>query len=351
MIDRGHRGCVEAALAHEAGARTPVNNFAIVTAARSAGMTVDEARWRPEVSATVSIDYALKTRSDFVKPILDSQAPFADLGAEVSFPEDDYGYIRSHLVKDAEDVDSLAFFDPRAAEECPFFSKIFVEGLEATAAALPEDLHVCGLSWGPFTTAGLLMGAEQMLMATFMDRDMVRSLVDKSAGFVLDMQAAMLEAGATVIWMADPTSSGDMISPGMFEDLSFGAIKSVMEGAKAASGAPAFLHICGDTTGILPMIPDTGTDCFSFDHAVDIAAAKGLAGKRVALMGNIDPVKLIMDGSPEAVARECARMIGIAGTEGGYVIAPGCETPQSSPDANVEAMGRAGTEYWLGNGR
>ena len=33
-------------------------------------------------------------------------------------------------------------------------------------------------------------------------------------------------------------------------------------------------------------------------------------------------------------------------TDGGFILAPGCETPISSPDANVIAMGEAGTDYW-----
>ena len=37
MKDAGHRACVEAALKFEKTDRTPVNNFAVVTSARSAG--------------------------------------------------------------------------------------------------------------------------------------------------------------------------------------------------------------------------------------------------------------------------------------------------------------------------
>ena len=158
MKDAGHRACVEAALNFETTDRTPVNNFALVTAARSAGYKVDEARWNPQLSAKVSTDYALKTESDFVKPILDSQVPFQDMGMKVRFPEDDYGRVPGHVVENAEDIDKLAVFDPYAAEECPGFTKVFVEALEETSRNLPEDLHVCGLSWGPITTAGYCMG-------------------------------------------------------------------------------------------------------------------------------------------------------------------------------------------------
>lgn len=75
MKDAGHRDAVAAAMNFESIGRTPVNNFAVVTAARSAGYTVTQARNDPLLSARVSVDYAMKTRSDFVKPILDSQIP------------------------------------------------------------------------------------------------------------------------------------------------------------------------------------------------------------------------------------------------------------------------------------
>lgn len=345
--DCGHRSAVEAALKHEKGDRTPVNNFALVTAARSAGMKVDDARWHPEVSARVSIDYALKTHSDFVKPVLDSQIAFLDMKMDVKFPEDDYGSVKKSPIKSAEDVDELAYFDPAAAKECPNFTKVIVEGISETEKQLKEDLHICGLSWGPITTAGYMMGTENMLLATMMgDEDMVKKLIDKTADFVLAQQIKMIDSGATVMWMADPTSSEDLISPDMFGEYSQKAITSVIKGTKKKHKVDAYLHICGNTTDILKVLPDTGCNCFSFDHAVDIEKAKKIAGRRIALMGNIDPVSMIMQGKPDRITEHCYRMIDAAGRDGGYILAPGCETPISSPDANVIAMGLAGKTYW-----
>lgn len=342
---------MEAALNHETYERTPVNNFALVTAARSAGLKVDDARWHPEVSARVAIEYSLKTHSDFVKPVLDSQVPFMDLGMDVKFPEDDYGSVKSTLVDTAEDVDGLAFFDPARAAECPNFTNVIVRGLEETSEQLEEDLHICGLSWGPFTTAGYLMGAENMLMMTMLDEeDTVKELVDKTAEFVLAQQLKMIDAGATVMWMADPTSSQDLISPEMFDDLSFGALETVIGGTKREYDVPAFLHICGNTTDILKTLPKTGCDCFSLDHAVDLAAAKRIAGKDIALMGNIDPVQMMLQSTPDRITGRCFEMIEAAGIDGGYILAPGCETPIACPDENVVAMGLAGIDYWRQKG-
>lgn len=345
MKDAGHREAVRAALDFERIDRTPVNNFAVVTAARHAGIKVDEARWKPSISAKVAVDYAMATESDFVKPVLDSQVPLKDMGMQVRFPEDDYGSVPGHIVDDAEDIDKLHIFDPDNASECPGFTSIR-EALACTASILPEDLHICGLSWGPITTAGYFMGAENMMFATMVDPDIVKKLVAKSAELVSVMERAMIESGATLMWMADPTSSEDLISPDMFMEYSHDAIKRVIDDVKRESDVPNFVHICGNTLETLVHLKSTGADCLSFDHAVDPAKARAAAGKDLALMGNIDPVKLIMSGTPEEITARAYSIIDDAGQEGGLILAPGCETPISSPYDNVLAMCRAGRTYW-----
>ena len=345
MKDAGHREAVRAALNFEKTDRTPVNNFAVVTAARYAGITVEEARNHPKISAKVAVDYAMATESDFVKPVLDSQVPLQDMGMKVRFPEDDYGSVPGHIVETAEDIDKLHIFDPDNASECPGFTTIR-EALAETAEILPEDLHICGLSWGPITTAGYFMGAENMMFATMTEPDLVVKLVDKSAELVSSMERAMIASGATLMWMADPTSSEDLISPQMFDEFSKSGIRRVIDDVKKESDVPNFVHICGNTLDTIPHLKETGADCLSFDHAVDPAKARAAAGKDLALMGNVDPVRLIMSGTPEQVTASSYSIIDGAGQEGGLVLAPGCETPISSPFENVLAMGRAGRSYW-----
>lgn len=131
----------------------------------------------------------------------------------------------------------------------------------------------------------------------------------------------------------------------MFMEYSHDAIKRVISDVKAVDDVPAFIHICGNTLDTMKMLPDTGADCLSFDHAVDPEKASRNAGG-IALMGNIDPVRVVMSGTPQDVRDESYRVIDAAGREGGPILAPGCETPISSPDENVIAMGNAGRDYW-----
>ena len=54
------------------------------------------------------------------------------------------------------------------------------------------------------------------------------------------------------------------------------------------------------------------------------------------LLGNIDPVRALRDGTPtsvEAALSECYAQAGAA-----YICGAGCEVPRGTPYANVEAM-------------
>ena len=346
MIDAGHRACVEASLRHESGERVPVNNFVLATAAHSAGISVDKARWDPKISAKVAVDHAIKTESDFVKPVLDSQIPFIDMGMEVRFPENDYGQVVKPVAKTSEEIDDLAVFDASIASECPKFHETFVKALEETERILPEDLHICGLSWGPITTAGYVMGVEDMVMGLLMEPDTVKKLVGKVTGMVSSMQTRMIEAGATVMWMADPTSSEDLISPDMFGEFSKPFIADVVKQVnRVDKDVPTFVHVCGRTIHILDQMPETGADCLSLDHAVDISKAKEIAGNRISIMGNLDPVQDMMMGTPETITKACYAVMDAVGDDGGFILAPGCETPISTDDENILAMGRAARTY------
>ena len=345
MKDAGHRACIEQALNHEKGERVPVNNFALATAARSCGVDLEVARWDPKISAKVAVDYSMKTMSDFVKPMIDSQVPFADLGMEVVFPQDDYGMIPRHMVETAEDIDKMELFDPYDPKTCPKFTLNAIDSLEETVRILNEDLHICGLSWGPISTAGYIMGTENLMMTMLMEPDVAKALVSKITPFISDMHKRMVDAGASVMWMADPTSSEDLISPEMFSEFSSDYIRNVIKDVKAHADVPAFVHICGNTLETMKLLPQTGADCLSLDHAVDIAMAKQNARGKMAIMGNLDPVGMLMAGTPESIAEESRRIIDIAGQDGGFILAPGCETPQTTADENVIAMCKTACEY------
>ena len=69
-------------------------------------------------------------------------------------------------------------------------------------------------------------------------------------------------------------------------------------------------------------------------------------GPSQVLLGNIDPVRVLKDGTPESVynaVAECHRQAGDR-----FIVGAGCEVPRGTPPANVGAMVRYAREHTVG---
>jgi uroporphyrinogen decarboxylase len=111
-------------------------------------------------------------------------------------------------------------------------------------------------------------------------------------------------------------------------------LKTFIDWAKS-KGIRTLLHICGDTTDRLDLYPLTGAGCISLDHKTDIAKAKEVLHGQMCFAGNIDPVEIMLQGSVRDVGEACKRTIETAGTDGGFVLMPGCDIPPTIPLENI----------------
>lgn len=59
-------------------------------------------------------------------------------------------------------------------------------------------------------------------------------------------------------------------------------------------------------------------------------------GPQQVLLGNLDPVRVLRDGTAESVCDAVAECHRQAGSR--YVVGAGCEIPRDTPKANVRAL-------------
>ena len=108
-------------------------------------------------------------------------------------------------------------------------------------------------------------------------------------------------------------------------------------------GTRVRLHICGDTRPILEGMGRLGCDIVDLDSMVPLSEARAALGPDAVLLGNIDPVAVLRNGTPESVREaiaECHRQAGAR-----YIVGAGCEIPRDTPLENVRAL----TEYARGH--
>ena len=106
--------------------------------------------------------------------------------------------------------------------------------------------------------------------------------------------------------------------------------------------AKAKLHICGNTTSILPDMLKTGADIIDVDHLVtSIAEFVPLLAPNQVLSGKCDPVSVIQDGTPDQILKDVQEYRKQADDR--CIVSAGCEiTPDTSLE-NFRAL-RAGAD-------
>jgi len=195
----------------------------------------------------------------------------------------------------------------------------------------------------PFTAAGTMAGVSGYMKIARKTPEIVDPLVDYAVAACAAIADLMCENGCDIIAFCDPSASGDMISPKLFERLSAPALKK-LRGA-VTSAKIFFLHICGNTIMRIPTVNTLGVDGFSIDFKVNLAEALSAAAPNLTILGNIAPSDLLMSGTPQEVYDESYRCVELGGLEGGYVLMPGCDIPAQCALENVLAMTRAAEDY------
>ncbi len=189
---------------------------------------------------------------------------------------------------------------------------------------------------GPCAEAADLRGINRLMLDFYDDPAFVRDLFD----FVLEMEVAFaraqVEAGVDLVGIGDAAAS--LVGPQIYEEFVWPYEKQMIDRLHAL-GTRVRLHICGNISRILEPIGRLGCEMVDLDYMVSVAEARRAMGPRQVLLGNLDPVRALRDGTPESVraaVAECHRQAGPR-----YIVGAGCEVPRDTPPENVRAM----TEY------
>jgi len=98
------------------------------------------------------------------------------------------------------------------------------------------------------------------------------------------------------------------------------------------------LHNDSNTTHLLDVLPECGMDIFHLGYEVNLRLAKEKMGKKVALMGNIAPMGVLLRGSDEMVRQVCREHILIGKEGGGFIFSSGGEVNRGTDPARIRLM-------------
>ena len=188
---------------------------------------------------------------------------------------------------------------------------------------------------GPCAQAADLRGLSPLMLDLYDEPGFVVDLFE----FVLEMELqfarAQVDAGADVIGIGDAAAS--LIGPRFYREYVWPFEKRMVD-AIHGMGAKVRLHICGNTTAILDGMGALGCDIVDLDFLSPVEEGRQEMGADQVILGNIDPVRVLRDGTPGGIYQEVEKCHRAAGKR--FIVGPGCEVTRDTSHENLRAMGR-----------
>jgi MtaA/CmuA family methyltransferase len=268
---------------------------------------------------------------DYVNTMSDPAREAADCGAHVEYfdsqpvalVEDDA------LLADKTTLAKLKIPDPLGGGRM----HNGIKALDLFKERAGNELLVEGWIEGPIAEAADLRGINTLMMDFFDDPQFVRDLF----AFVVEMELRFakeqIAAGADLIGVGDAAAS--LVGPQIYEEFIWPYEKQLMDGIHALGGRTR-LHICGNTRKILRGMGRLGCHVVDLDSLAPMADARAQMGAGQVLLGNVNPVSILRNGTPEDVTREVAACHQQAGAR--FIVGAGCEVPRDTPHENLRAM-------------
>jgi len=266
---------------------------------------------------------------DQISAISDPWREASAYGIEFEYPADSVGKPKDTLIKTYDDVARIKPLDIENAERM----KQRVESVEKMATQTGQTHSVLGWIEGPLAEYADLRGVENALMDLIDKPEMFTEAGDVIVQNAISFALAQIKAGADMIGVGDAAAS--LIGPDTYTEYVL-PLEQKLFAAIHEAGAAVKLHICGNIKNIIQYVAQSGADIIDVDWMVPLDQARELVGPDVTLCGNFDPSSVLLQGSPEDVARAAKECIQVGGRK--FILMAGCEVPPATPEENIRAF-------------
>lgn len=261
--------------------------------------------------------------------IMDLTVEAEAFGADIVFEPDEVPAVRGHLLDGPADISALGVPSLRAGRVPEYIRANMLAARRITARPV---LAGC---IGPFSLAGRLYDMSGIMMLIIENPDAARELLSKCTDFILKYCMALKMTGVGGVVMAEPAAG--LLSDDDCMAFSSVYVRRVVEAVQDESFA-VVLHNCGNTGQCTHAMVATGAAAYHFGNRCDMAAVTRDVPPTALSMGNLDPVSLFKDATPEGMRRATRRLLERMAGFRNFVISSGCDTPPHTPMANIDAF-------------
>ncbi|GMU24470.1 MAG: hypothetical protein AMXMBFR13_45440 [Phycisphaerae bacterium] len=257
-------------------------------------------------------------------------------------PEDGPAGGKGTWIQSIDDIVNLEMPDPSRSGRWP----LMIEAVRTAVELSEGDLLVIGnFDQSPFSLACQLRDINQFMVDLIENQELAHRLLAFCAEAVSRYAIAMAEAGADVLNTGDSTAGGSLIGGEWYSQFAFPYEQQVFDAIRQVTDTPITLHICGDTRTCIDQMLQTGVEGIEVDEFMDLALAREKAADRVTVIGNVDPVDPLLQGTPQQVKAKCRACLEVFQGSNRFILASGCAVSPLTPPENIRAMVEAVEEF------
>lgn len=193
------------------------------------------------------------------------------------------------------------------------------------------DVPIVGNVTGPVSTASSLLEPVVFYKELRKKNKEAHAYMTFVTEQVARFAKAQIGAGADVIAISDPSGTGEILGPRMFEEFAVKYLNMLLEQLQETK-IGTIVHICGQMKNVYQQVDMVHSDVLSFDSVVSMKEArKNLEGR--VLMGNVSTYALEF-GDPGRISRLTKNCV----ESGSDIISPACGLGTRSPLSNIQAI-------------
>lgn len=268
-------------------------------------------------------------KPDGIPIIFDLQVEAEILGCELAWSEQNPPAVISHpllsRVKTLQDLTIPNIHDGRIP--------VILDASRELRYKFP-DIALYGLITSPFTLALHLLGTD-IFLKMFEDSGYVDSVLNFCTEVCISMSDYYINEGIDVIALVDPMTS--QIDSTSFESFLVEPMTKIFEHIRSRGKLSSFF-VCGNAQQNIEIMCKCKPDNISIDENIPLDYVKEIAlSNKISFGGNLKLTSILLMGDEFDSQHHAVETMDLGGYSG-FILAPGCDLPMSTPKDNLIAV-------------
>ena len=293
------------------------------------GRTVREAVCNGQIHADAVVWLAQHYKCAAACTIMDLTTEAEAFGAEIAFSDEAVPAVLGHMLTDVKSINNMQV-PSLSAGRIPQYLKA-----NLLAARAIQDRPVFAGCIGPFSLAGRLYDMSEIMVLIYEHPDAAHTLLAKCTQFIEKYCEALKQTGVNGVLMAEPAAG--LMSNDDCKTFSSAYVKYIINKVQDDNFI-VVLHNCGNQGQCTEAMVKTGAAAYHFGNKCQMEEVIKEVPPTALAMGNLDPVSLFKDGTPEQMRKATLDLLEKTRQYPNFVLSSGCDTPPHTPIENINTF-------------